>query len=100
MFRAWGKHQECVCQGWDQNTLQRQQDLRQILVKPKDQDPKEKKSSDIYSYQCRANDCGEEYLGGNFQDPGGTLQNISRNPPLYMQTALTLVINSAQIYST
>ena len=27
--------------------------LKQLLVKPKDQDPKDKKSSVIYSYQCR-----------------------------------------------
>ena len=32
-----------------------------MLVWPKDQDPKEKKSGVIYSYQCGAIDCGEEY---------------------------------------
>ena len=33
-----------------------------MLVRPKDQDSKEKKSGVIYGYQCRAIDCGEEYL--------------------------------------
>ena len=32
-----------------------------MLVKPKDPDPKEK-SGVIYSYQCGAIDCGEEYI--------------------------------------
>ena len=41
--------------------------LKQLLVKPKDQDPKEKKSGVIYSYQCRAMNC-------NFQDSGGKIQ--------------------------
>ena len=36
--------------------------LKHILVRPKDQDPKEKKSGVIYSYQCGAMDCGEEYI--------------------------------------
>ena len=37
--------------------------LRQVLVKPKDQDPKEKKNGVIYSYQCGTISCGEEYIG-------------------------------------
>ena len=37
--------------------------LKQILVKPKDKDLKEKKSGVIYSYQCTALDFGEEYIG-------------------------------------
>ena len=37
--------------------------LRQVLIKPKDQDPKEKKSEVIYSYQCGTINCGEEYIG-------------------------------------
>ena len=37
--------------------------LRQVLVKPNNQDPKEKKSGVIYSYQCGAINCGEEYIG-------------------------------------
>ena len=36
--------------------------IKQMLVRPKDQDPKEKKSAVIYSYQCGSIDCGEEYI--------------------------------------
>ena len=36
--------------------------LRQILLKVKDKDPKEKASGVIYSYQCGAIDCGKEYI--------------------------------------
>ena len=37
--------------------------LRQLLVRPKDQDSKEKKSGVIYSYQCGETACHEEYIG-------------------------------------
>ena len=37
--------------------------LKQLLVRPEDQDPKEKKSWVVYRYQCGAIDCGEEYIG-------------------------------------
>ena len=33
-----------------------------MLVKPKDKDPKEKRSGVIYCYQCAAIDCVEEYI--------------------------------------
>ena len=36
--------------------------LSQLLVKHKDQDPKMKKSGDIYSYQCGELACNEEYI--------------------------------------
>ena len=35
----------------------------EILVKPKDKVPEDKKSGVIYCYQCSAIDCGEEYIG-------------------------------------
>ena len=37
--------------------------LKQLLVIPKDQDPKDRKSGVIYSYQCGEIGCGEEYIG-------------------------------------
>ena len=36
--------------------------LKQMLVRPKDWDPKEKMSGVIYSYQYGALDCGEENI--------------------------------------
>ena len=37
--------------------------IKQLLMKPKDQDPKDKKSEIIYSYQCTNIACNEEYIG-------------------------------------
>ena len=37
--------------------------IKQILMKPKDRDPKDSKSGLIYSYQCPQLDCDEEYIG-------------------------------------
>ena len=37
--------------------------LKQILVKPKDKEPEDKKSGAIYYYYCSAIDCGEKYIG-------------------------------------
>ena len=37
--------------------------IKQVLMKPKDQDPKDNKSGVIYSYQCNHLDCNEEYIG-------------------------------------
>ena len=39
------------------------QNIKQILMKPKDKDPKDSKSGVIYSYQCPHLDCDEEYIG-------------------------------------
>ena len=37
--------------------------IKQLLIRPKDQDPKERESNVIYSYQCAEVDCDEEYIG-------------------------------------
>ena len=37
--------------------------IKQILMKPKDTDPKDSKSGLIYSYKCPQLDCNEEYIG-------------------------------------
>ena len=37
--------------------------IKQILMKPKDRNPKDSKSGLIYSYQCPQLDCNEEYIG-------------------------------------
>ena len=37
--------------------------IKQVLMKPKDQDPKEMKSRVIYSFQCNHIACVEEYIG-------------------------------------
>ena len=37
--------------------------IKQVLMKPKDQDPKEKKTGVIYSFQCNHLACNEKYIG-------------------------------------
>ena len=37
--------------------------IKQVLMKPKDQDPKDKKSGVIYNFQCKNIACNEEYIG-------------------------------------
>ena len=51
-----------------------------MLVKPKDQDPKEKKSGVIYSYQCGAIDCGEEYIGETSRTLGECYKEHLKEP--------------------
>ena len=53
--------------------------LRQLLVKPKDQDPKEK-SGVIYSYQCGEIVCNEEYIGETSRTLGGRYREHLREP--------------------
>ena len=36
--------------------------IKQVLMKPKDQDPKDKKNGVIYSFQCNHIACDEEYI--------------------------------------
>ena len=60
--------------------------LRQVLVKPMDQNPKEK-SGVIYSYQCRAINCGEEYVGESSRTLGECYRDYLKEPsPIYVQS--------------
>ena len=54
--------------------------LKQILVKCKDKDPKEKKSGVIYWYQCSAIHCGEEYIEETSRTLGERYQDHLRGP--------------------
>ena len=49
--------------------------LRQILVRPKDKVPKKKANGVIYSYQCGATDCGEEYISETSRTLGNTTRS-------------------------
>ena len=44
--------------------------IKQILIKPKDQDHKDKKSGVIYSYQCGDIACSKEYIWKTARTPG------------------------------
>ena len=54
--------------------------LKQILVKPKDKDPEDKRSGVIYCYQCSAIDCGEEYIGETARTLGERYWEHLRGP--------------------
>ena len=64
-----GKYAIQVC--FKGNTM-----LKQLLMKPKDQDPKDNKSGIIYSYQCTNLACNEEYIGETSRTPGEGAKNI------------------------
>ena len=49
--------------------------IKQILMNPKDQDPMDKKSGVIYSYQCNNIACNEEYIGGTARPWGKDARN-------------------------
>ena len=51
--------------------------LKQLLVKPKDQDPIDKKSGTIYVYQCGELACNKEYIRETSRIPGGKVQKAS-----------------------
>ena len=54
--------------------------IKQVLMKPKDQDPKEKKSRVIYSFQCNHIACDEEYIGETARTLEKDARNTSNNP--------------------
>ena len=60
--------------------------IKQILMKPKDKDPKDKKSVVIYSYQCGDIACSEEYIGKTSRTLGRGTGNTLNNPVLSMHT--------------
>ena len=63
--------------------------LKQVLVTPKDKDPKEKKSGVIYCYQCVAIDCGEEYIGETSRTLGERYKEHLREPSSIQVNSLT-----------
>ena len=54
--------------------------IKQILMKPKDQDPMDKKSGVVYSYQCNNISCDEEYLGETARTLGERCKEHLKQP--------------------
>ena len=54
--------------------------IKQALMKPKDQDPMDKKSWVIYSYQCNNIACDEEYIGETGKTLGERHKEHLRHP--------------------
>ena len=59
---------------------------KQLLVKPKNQDPIDKKSGVIYLYMCVEHACNEKYIGETSRAWGKGSRSIWRNPLLSMHT--------------
>ena len=54
--------------------------IKQVLMKPKDWDPKDSKSGLIYSNQCHHLDCDEEYIGEISRKLGGRRREHLKQP--------------------
>ena len=54
--------------------------IKQVLIKPKAQDHKDKKSGVIYSYQCGDIACNEEYIGETSRTLGDRYKKHLRQP--------------------
>ena len=63
--------------------------LKQVLVKSKDKDPKEKRSGVIYCYQCVSIDCGEEYIEETSRTLGERYKEHLREPSPIQVHSLT-----------
>ena len=75
--------------------------IKQLLMKPKDQDPKERKSGIIYSYQCTNIACNEKYIGETSRTLGEKHKEHLKQPsPIYVhiqQTGHTIEDSSFNI---
>ena len=74
--------------------------IKQVLMKPKDQNPKDNKSGVIYSYQCNHLDCNEEYIGEPPGPLGKEKKNILNSLHLSMGISNSQAMASQRIVST
>ena len=63
MHKDWGNLKKVCSRYGVQTYFKGSATIKQVLVRPKDQDPKNHKNNVIYSYQCGEVDCDEEYIG-------------------------------------
>ena len=64
--------------------------IKQVLMKPKDQDPKELKSGVIYSFQCNHIACDEEYIGEQARTLGERSMEHPKQPsPIHVHIQQT-----------
>ena len=55
--------------------------IKQLLMKPKDRDPKDQKSGMLYSYQCGDITCGKEYIVETSRTLGERHKEHLKQPP-------------------
>ena len=63
--------------------------IKQILVKPKDKDPKDSKSGLIYSYQCPQLDCNDEYIWETARMLGERRKHLKQPSPIHGHSQAT-----------
>ena len=64
--------------------------IKQILMKPKDPDPKDNRSGLIYSYRCPQLDCNEEYIGETGRTLGeGRKEHLKQPSPIHGHSQTT-----------
>ena len=61
-YKGWWKVFKNTCMSY-KLTSKENTTIKQVLMKPRDQDPKDKKSGVIYSFQCNHIACNDEYIG-------------------------------------
>ena len=83
-----GKSFKKICRRYGiQTHFKGNRTLKQLFVKPKDQDPKERKSGVIYSYQCWEITCDEEYIGETSRTLGEKFREHLKEPlPIHVHT--------------
>ena len=64
--------------------------IKQVLMKPKDQDPKEMKSELMYSFQCNQLACDEEYIEETARTLGeGSKEHLKQPSPIHVHIQQT-----------
>ena len=71
--------------------------IKNLLMAPKDKDPMLKKSGVIYRYKCDRVECDEEYIGESSRTFGDRFKEPQKPHPPYMTIITSLVTKSAQI---
>ena len=75
--------------------------IKQILMKPKDQDPKDKKGRPICSFQCGDIACGEKYIDETSRTLGERCKKHLKQPsPIHahiQQTGHTTTSNNFNV---
>ena len=85
-----GEPQEDLPQVWVQTYFKGSTTIKELLVRPRDQDPKECKSNVIYSSQCGEVDCNEEYIGETSRTLGERYKEHLKEPsPIHAHSLQT-----------
>ena len=86
-----GKNLKKICSRYGVQTFFKgSATIKQLLVRPKDQDPKDCKSNVIYSYQCGEVDCDEEYIRKTARTLGERYKEHLKEPsPIHVHNLQT-----------